>query len=275
MKEKSPITAMLLIVCMMLTASTSALAGHTWSSYHWARDQNPVTIGLGNNLSAKWQPFLATTSNDWSQSDVVNTPVTGGQAKGRCRVDNGRAEVCNDFYGATGWLGVAQIWVSEGHIVKGAVKVNDSYFETSKYDTIPWRNLVMCQEVGHILGLGHNDEDFSTTNGTCMDYSVDPLPNQHPNQHDYVTLAEIYTHLDVSSGGGGGGGDDGGGGGGPCKGGPKRCGGNLPPPAMGELDWNDHRNWGQVVAASKNKRYAVFVRTFEGGHKVITYVILV
>jgi hypothetical protein len=30
-----------------------------------------------------------------------------------------------------------------------------------------------------------------------------------------------------------------------------------------------------VVAASKNKRYAVFVRTFEGGHKVITYVILV
>jgi hypothetical protein len=38
--------------------------------------------------------------------------------------------------------------------------VNDTYFNTPKYDTSAWRNLVMCQEVGHTLGLDHQDEDF-------------------------------------------------------------------------------------------------------------------
>ena len=100
--------------------------------------------------------------------------------------------MCSERYGFNGWLGVAQIWVSGDHITQGTVKVNDSYFNTATYNTPAWRNLVMCQEVGHTLGLHHNDEDFNTTNGTCMDYSNNPEPNQHPNQHDYDQLQIIY-----------------------------------------------------------------------------------
>jgi hypothetical protein len=63
-----------------------------------------------------------------------------------------------------------------------------------------WKQLVICQEPGHTLGLDHQDENFYNTNlGTCMDYTANPLgppDNEHPNQHDYDQLAKIYSHLD-------------------------------------------------------------------------------
>jgi hypothetical protein len=45
---------------------------------------------------------------------------------------------------------------------------------------------VSCQEVGHTLGLDHQDENFNNANlGTCMDYKNNQSTNQHPNKHDY------------------------------------------------------------------------------------------
>ena len=59
--------------------------------------------------------------------------------------------------------------------------------------------MVMRQEVGHVFGLAHQDEDFNNPNlGTCMDYTGDPESNQHPNQHDRDQLDTIY-HNDPGS----------------------------------------------------------------------------
>ncbi len=182
-------------------ASTAA-ANHSWGGYHWARTSNPFTVKLGNNLDATWQSSLGTTSSDWSQSTVLDTTVVAGQSRGRCKATLGRDEICYNTYGNTGWLGVAQIWLASGslHITQGTVKVNDTYFNTSTYNTSAWRNLVMCQEVGHTFGLDHQDENFNNANlGTCMDYTNDPSTNQDPNQHDYDELVTIYTHLDSTT----------------------------------------------------------------------------
>ena len=73
-------------------------------------------------------------------------------------------------------------------------------------------NHVMCQEIGHVYGLGHTSTDGSI-DGTCMDYSRD-LSSQWPNWHDYDQLVTIYgdpldsydTYATASGGGGGGGG---------------------------------------------------------------------
>lgn len=179
-----------------------ASATHSWGGYHWARTANPFTIKLGNNLTSQWSSYLVTTSSDWSQSSVLDTVIVAGGTKPRnCRATNGMVEVCNSAYGNTGWLGIASISIASGnHITSGTTKMNDTYYNTAQYNTPAWRNLVMCQEVGHTFGLGHQDENFSNPNlNTCMDYTNLPESNQHPNQHDYDMLVSIYNHADTST----------------------------------------------------------------------------
>jgi hypothetical protein len=75
--------------------------------------------------------------------------------------------------------------------------MNDSYFSQAQYNTPAWRQLVMCQEPGHTLGLDHQDENFNNPNlGTCMDYTNSPGTNQHPNKGDYDQLECIYDPAD-------------------------------------------------------------------------------
>ncbi len=185
-----------------------ATANHSWGGYHWARTANPFTIKLGDNLTtAEWKGDLATASSDWSVDSRFNNPlnttiVPGQSVNKRCKPTSGRVEVCNGNYGFNGWLGLAQIWLSGGHIVQGVSKMNDSYFNTSTYN-IPTEKLhVMCQEVGHTFGLGHQDESGASLN-TCMDYYHNADANDtlstHPNDHDYEELAIIYAHLDSTT----------------------------------------------------------------------------
>ena len=195
------LVALAVVVTTFASFVGAATANHSWGNYHWARTSNPFTLKVGDNVTSAWDSYLATTSSDWSQSTVLDTTVVaGGSSNKRCRATSGRVEVCNGTYGNNGWLGVAQIWASGDHITQGTVKLNDTYFNTAKYNTPAWRNLVMCQEVGHTFGLDHQDENFTNPNlGTCMDYTNDPSTNQHPNAHDYDELVTIYTHLDSTT----------------------------------------------------------------------------
>ncbi|OGZ98590.1 MAG: hypothetical protein A3C07_04005 [Candidatus Sungbacteria bacterium RIFCSPHIGHO2_02_FULL_47_11] len=193
------------IVALVLSAVGAAAftnATHSWGNYHWARKANPFTLKLGDNVSSAWDAYLAAASTDWTKSIALDTTVVaGGTDSKRCRATTGRVEVCNRAYGNTGWLGVAQIWISGNHITKGTAKVNDTYFNLATYNTSAWRGLVMCQEIAHTFGLDHQDENFSNLNlGTCMDYTSDPdgpPSNEHPNAHDYEQLETIYSHLDT------------------------------------------------------------------------------
>ncbi len=190
-----------LSVALATTSFTGiALASHSWGGYHWARTNNPFTVDVGNNVTNAWTPYLSTTATDWSVSTVLDAKVVTGKSKGNCQPTLGRVEVCNAKYGNNGWLGIASVWANGTHITQGTVKMNDTYFATAKYNTSAWKNLVMCQEVGHTFGLDHQDENFSNSNlGTCMDYTNDPTTNQHPNAHDYEELGIIYGHLDSTT----------------------------------------------------------------------------
>jgi len=194
-----------LAVAVVFLAANSAPAGanHSWGNYHWARTSNPFTIKLGDNVSTAWDSYLRTASTDWSADlygNPVDTTVAAGLTSGRkCRAGSGRVEVCNAAYGSNGWLGLASISISGSHITQATVKVNDSYFNTSAYNTPEWRSAVMCQEIGHTLGLDHQDESGADFH-TCMDYASNPHgDNMHPNQHDYDQLAAIYLHTDSTT----------------------------------------------------------------------------
>ena len=190
--------ALAAVTAIAVVFASSAAANHSWKKYHWARTANPFTVTLGDNVTNTWDSYLNTASSDWSASTVLDTPVASGNTTGAtCQPTKGRVEVCNAAYGTTGWLGLAQIWTTKGtHIVQGLAKMNDTYYNTTKYDTPFWRGAVMCQEIGHTYGLDHQDEtgaDFHT----CMDYASNPdADNTHPNAHDYEQLVTIYSHFD-------------------------------------------------------------------------------
>ena len=242
------VVALLLIVVF----ATAAYASHSWGSYHWARKSNPFTLKLGDNMSTVWDAHLAMASGDWSQSVVLDTNIAAGQTNPKsCKPVNGRVEVCNSKYGNTGWLGVAQIWVSGSHITTGAVKLNDSYFNMPAYNTPAWRQFVVCQEIGHTLGLDHQDENFGNPNlGTCMDYTSDPSTNQHPNAHDYEQLQTIYAHLDSTT-----------------------TVGQALPNGRSNVDLEEPGEWGRAIKKSGDGRNSLYERDLGRGNKMFTFVV--
>ncbi len=243
-----------LVILVLLAAPLSAGATHSWGPYHWARTSNPFTLKLGDNVSGVWDAHLATASTDWTQSSVLDTTIVpGGTSPKACRPAQGRVEVCAANYRNTGWLGLAQIWITGGeHIVQGVVKNNTYYFGNSsyQYNNSAEELHVMCQEVGHTFGLDHQDESGISLD-TCMDYyhntsDADSL-STHPNAHDYEQLEIIYTHLDGST-----------------------TVGSLPAEMNG--DFSSPNSWGMLVSTSANGRESVFERDFGRGFKVVTYV---
>jgi hypothetical protein len=258
----------LAVLLALVAFSSDAQANHSWGNYHWARTNNNLfNLPMGDNVTLAWDSYLGTTATDWSTSSVLDTTIVAGKtSRSNCRPTSGRVEVCNYRYGSNGWLGVAQIWVSGSHIVQGTTKVNDTYFKREKYNTEAWRNMVMCQEVGHTLGLDHQDEVHSNPNlGTCMDYTNDPtgragtngtLSNEHPNAHDYEQLEAIYTHTDLKTTVG------------------STSAATTMPPAANQGNLNSRAEWGRKIHESSNGQLELYERDFGGGKKMYTFVIL-
>jgi len=200
-----------ILALSFLALPGSAAANHSWGGYHWARTANPFGLKVGDNLTGGWGSYLTTARSDWSQAptgttwpDVLDLVGVAGTSNKRCAAVAGTVQVCNNKYGNNGWLGLASIWLSGGHISQGTTKMNDTYFSTAKYNNANEKLHVVCQEVGHTFGLDHQSETGASLN-TCMDYFSNTGANAgstlstHPNDHDYQELSTIYSHLDSSN----------------------------------------------------------------------------
>jgi len=177
------------------------VANHSWGNYHWARTSSAFTLTIVNSTTEDWDPYVATAVADWSGSSVLNmtqvlTGSTSDRDRRQCSGPDGALRICNLAYGQTGWLGIAGISIDPaGHIVSGYTKLNDTYFNTAYYNSPDWKQSVTCQELGHNVGLDHQDEAFDNlTLKSCMDYQDPPWPS--PNRHDFDQLESIYGHLD-------------------------------------------------------------------------------
>ena len=213
-----------------------------------------------DNTTGVWGPYVVVANADWNESVYINSPLSQGTADPSCPLALSEFHVCNDNYGATGWVGLASISVQRGrsgHIRAGVTKLNDYYFNMSYYDDATWRQLVTCQEIGHDYGLGHQNENFSTDSTySCMEYTNQPAGNEHPDSHDYDMLEQIYSHShgdDSTSGPSPGNGNGNGRG--------KKLGvvGNTPD------------DWGNPIASDAQGRPNVFKREMNG-HEIITHV---
>jgi len=232
---------------LVLGLSNPASASHSWGKYHWGRTTTPFNLTVGNNVTEDWGAAYTAVIADWARSNVVGPVAASGRTNGvDCAASNGRVEACSARYGDTGWLGLAQIWSSRGHIVAGTAKVNDTYYAAgSSYATSEQRQDVMCQEIGHTFGLDHTSTD-GRDDFTCMDYS-DATSSYTANDHDFAQLRTIYGHTDRKSA-------------------------VTVASTSTRGQGNDRGSWGREVSRSKDGRSSTFVRDLGDGEQVLTFV---
>ncbi len=98
---------------------------------------------------------------------------------------------------SSGWLGLASITLDdEGHMRSGKVTMNKSILDGYSAAVA---DHVLCQEVGHLLGLDHNRNDLDTCMNDCAaagDWRdcLNMAEGRTPNGHDAEQLREIYEH---------------------------------------------------------------------------------
>ena len=253
-------------------ALTPAFANHSWGGYHWAGNGRELTLNANTAITSQWDVSVGDALSDWNQSkELTLNPNSVSADPKKCNPIAGQILVCNAAYGRRGWLGIASIWIdSQGHIVQGTTKLNDSYHNYAPYNSAGWRALVACQEIGHDFGLDHQDETFGNVNlGTCMDYTNAPdggvvngfdygPDNRHPNAHDYEELKIIYNHDDGYTSATFG-----------TNFGIRQVGGRaLPSQGIGD----SAAEWGRAIHRDARGRPDVFQKDFGGGHKALTHV---
>jgi hypothetical protein len=177
-------------LALMLPASASA--NHSWNGWHWPNPSypDPRTLTISDGVSGDWDTVFPAVRSDWNSALGGRMTLALGSAK---KVD---ITTASRSFGNNGWLGIAQVWLKGSHITRASVKLNDFYFNFDPtIDTLPAKQQVFCQEVGHTLGLDHQDAD------SCMndqnDLATSPFPS--PNAHDAEELALIYDHRDAAS----------------------------------------------------------------------------
>ena len=260
------------VFLFMLGLSSPVWADNAWGPYHWARTTTSFDLIVVNSTTSDWDGYVARATADWSESSVLNMDedsdgATSKQVRRKCKAPSGQVRICNLAYGQNGWLGLAGISIdNNGHIVSGYTKLNDTYFSWDYYNDPGWKQSVTCQELGHNVGLSHQDENFDSDLlhfGSCMDYQ-DP-PYWIPNTHDYEQLETIYGHNTDSYDSYAGAGSDDGGSGGSCNAPPgKGCnksgvGGNN-----GDIGWG--------MSLGRRGHSETFIRIDRDGTRHITHV---
>ena len=260
MKNIHKIFGTFLITVSIAGFAPVAGASHSWADYHWARTTNSFDLTVVNSTTSEWDGYVTQAVADWSTSSNVNMIEEAGstakKVRKQCKGGSGSLRICNDTYGNTGWVGIAGISLdTQGHITTGYTKMNDTYYADPFYDTPAWRLSVTCQELGHNLGLGHQDEDFNNQSlFSCMDYQNPPY--EYPNGHDYDQLDTIYGHTDSYDSYGSGG----------------TSGGCNAPPGKGcnKPGSNGSTGWGMSLGRSGNAE--TFMRIDPDGTRHLVHV---
>lgn len=167
-------------VTVALGFPLGAWATHRWGCWKYANASiNWYNGGTGDYWNI-YNEEARTDSNSWhNYTDIILNPVSASGTTDHINAYNG-------FYGANGWLGIAEIRGYSGcTIFNGRARLNQSYLDNGSY-TRTNKKHVACQEVGHLFGLGHNTS--STT--TCMNDTILSAPQ--PNSHDQSLVNSLY-----------------------------------------------------------------------------------
>ncbi|MGH2740298.1 MAG: hypothetical protein ACRDH6_07455 [Actinomycetota bacterium] len=165
------------------------------SGYHWtmpATGQREIIVI--NNTNMDWRSRIANRAALWSQAQDLNLTVTDGSQDPTLRQDcpfpaaYRQIRVCSYPYNAP-WAGLARVKLESNsavHIQSGWVKLDN---EDLSFGAGLQRH-VICQEVGHDLGLAHWRQPG---NLSCMNDRPEGQDYEEPVQHD-LNQIDNQTH---------------------------------------------------------------------------------
>ena len=193
---------------LLISTVNVTQAGHWWAGFHWRITAQPLSLDVGDNVTPDWDAYLDTAIADWSSDPTVlsltKVPSSGDPVA--CDAVPGMIKVCNAHYGTAEWGGLTQMFPDgfENHLYAVRIVLNDDGLHMNEPS---YKQYAMSQEIGHALGLDHQDTNVYNDNlGSCMDYSDDTtgvtqggLDNEHPNAHDHEELSTIYGHTHTTT----------------------------------------------------------------------------
>lgn len=177
---------------------------HPWGNYHWDISAEGITADQraykelfirDETRNPAWDPIIKQTIFDWNQHD---TPF-------KLTLTDHEAHIIIYQAHSSSWLGLAQIFPDDAnHIQSGIVILNPDLLDPSKDYSLIAALHVTCQELGHVLGLGH----FDPWGNTCMDdcswaatrvgwlICLSDFSKSGPNYHDAEQLWLNVDHQD-------------------------------------------------------------------------------
>ena len=172
---------------LMSFAPQASAAPCCYQGWHWKRTHNPFTVTILSSVTSSWSVPLARAAAQWSRSSKFDMRIVAGAhgraTRQRCVETRGEVHVCNGNYGNVAWSGLTEATFVGQHIVKMRIRLNDANTPAR------FHRLIACHELGHSVGLGHNNRATS-----CMRPGAGSDP--HPDATDYAEINAIYRHLD-------------------------------------------------------------------------------
>ena len=199
---------------VLLFGATVASADHSWNNYHFPTYNLSLTVA--DDTSSELYDVTSAVA-EWSGRGTDSpTMIVDANSKGDITVK----EAFSPF-----WLGQARIFIDGGHITKGEVKLNTRLLDSYEVQYPGASDHVLCQELGHVLGLGHNrdGDPGGLPDDSCMNDQGHLGEYTEPNDHDTEQLNAIYDGHDGIDPDGAEDDGGGGGGGGNCRGRNPNC----------------------------------------------------